>query len=255
MGKRIAVANQKGGVGKTTTAVNISSALAQKGKKVLLADIDSQGNACSGLGVSIDEEQASMYEILLQENTVEETRLKTEIENLDIIPVNANLSGIPIELVEMEAREFRLKQALEPVSNQYDYIIIDCPPALDLLTLNGLTAAHSVLIPIQCEYYALEGMAKLMRTVELVQNNLNPGLKIEGVLLTMYDGRTNLSNQVVEEVSSYFRDSVFSAIIPRSVRISEAPSHGKPIDEYDPHGVGAGGYDKVAEEIISHGQS
>ncbi len=253
MGKRIAVANQKGGVGKTTTAVNISAALAKAGKKVLLADIDSQGNACSGLGMTISEDQLSMYEILIEDASVEEVRIKTNVPNLELLPVNAHLSGVPVELVDMEEREYRLKKALEPVKNNYDYIIIDCPPALDLLTLNGLTAADSVLIPIQCEYYALEGMVKLMNTIELVQQNLNPSLCIEGVLLTMYDGRTNLSNQVVQEVSSYFKDSVFSTIIPRTIRLSEAPSHGIPINEYDPSGIGSTSYDKVAQEIIDHG--
>lgn len=253
MGKKVAVSNQKGGVGKTTTAVNLASALTVCGKRVLLADMDAQGNACSGLGLSISDDQPSMYNVLLMDVPVRETILKTNIPGLDLIPVNSHLSGAPIELADADEREFRLYNALEEIINDYDYIIIDCPPALDLLTLNGLTAADSVLIPIQCEYYALEGMTKLMKTIRLVQDSVNPDLEIEGILLTMYDSRTNLSNQVVEEVSSYFKEKVFQTIIPRSVRISEAPSHGVPIDQYDPSGPGSRGYIKLAEELINHG--
>jgi chromosome partitioning protein len=253
MGKRIAVSNQKGGVGKTTTAVNLASALTVYNKKVLLADMDAQGNACSGLGLSVSDDQPSMYNVLLMDMPVRETIIETSIKGLDLIPVNGHLSGAPIELADAEEREFRLYHALEEIKNEYDYIIIDCPPALDLLTLNGLTAADSVLIPIQCEYYALEGMSKLIKTIRLVQESLNPDLSIEGILLTMYDSRTNLSNQVVEEVTSYFKEKVFQTIIPRSVRISEAPSHGVPIDQYDPTGAGTKGYIKLAEELINHG--
>lgn len=253
MGKKIAVSNQKGGVGKTTTAVNLASALTVFGKKVLLADIDAQGNACSGLGLLIGEDQPSMYNVLLMDVPVSQTIVESGIPGLDLVPVNSHLSGAPIELAEAEEREFRLYNALEEVINDYDYIVIDCPPALDLLTLNGLTAADSVLIPIQCEYYALEGMTKLMKTISLVKETLNPDLGIEGILLTMYDSRTNLSNQVVEEVSSYFKEKVFQTIIPRSVRISEAPSHGTPIDRYDPTGTGSKCYIKLAEELINHG--
>jgi len=253
MGKKIAVSNQKGGVGKTTTAVNLASALTIFGKKALLADIDAQGNACSGLGLLIGEEQPSMYNVLLMDIPVSETIVKTAIQGLDLVPVNSHLSGAPIELAEAEEREFRLFKALKEVVDTYDYIIIDCPPALDLLTVNGLTAADSVLIPIQCEYYALEGMTKLMRTISLVKETLNPELSIEGILLTMYDSRTNLSNQVVEEVSAYFKEKVFQTVIPRSVKISEAPGHGIPIDQYDPSGTGSKCYIKLAEELINHG--
>lgn len=253
MGRKIAVANQKGGVGKTTTAVNLSSSLAKLGKQVLLVDIDAQGNSCSGLGVEIHEDQNSVYELLMDECTAEEAIVPTPVSGLSIIPVNTHLSGAPIELAGADKREYRLLDALKPVINRFDYIIIDCPPALDLLTLNGLTAADSVLIPIQCEYYALEGMVKLMQTISLVQNNLNRKLTVEGVLLTMYDSRTNLSNQVVQEVSSYFQEKVFQTIIPRTVKIAEAPSHGIPIDEYDQSGTGAKSYMKLAEEVINHG--
>ena len=253
MGKIIAVSNQKGGVGKTTTSINLASALASFGKKVLLADIDAQGNSCSGLGMSISDDQTSMYEILMDEASPRDAILSTPVPNLDLIPVNPHLSGVSVELTSAPEREFRLRKALRPLAAEYDFIIIDCPPALDLLTLNGLTAADSVLIPIQCEYYALEGMVKLMKTVGLVQNSLNPELAIEGVLLTMYDSRTNLSNQVVEEVTSYFKDKVFQTIIPRTVKISEAPSHGIPIDKYDPSGAGARSYIKLAEELITNG--
>jgi len=252
MGKIIAVSNQKGGVGKTTTSVNLASALAALGKKVLLVDIDPQGNSCSGLGTRVGEEQASMYDILLEEADPSEIILQSA-PNLDLIPVNADLSGAAVMMTQLPEREFRLRKALRPLAARYDYCIIDCPPSLDLLTINGLAAADSVLIPIQCEYYALEGMVKLMKTIELVQNSLNPDLTLEGVLLTMYDSRTNLSNQVVEEVTTYFKEKVFQTIIPRAVKISEAPSHGLPINEYDPGGSGARCYHNLAVEVVQHG--
>jgi chromosome partitioning protein len=253
MGKIIAISNQKGGVGKTTTSVNLASALASLGKKVLLVDIDPQGNACSGLGVRLGDEQPSMYDILVEEANPADIIMQSAVPNLDLIPVNADLSGAAVVMTQLPEREYRLHKAIRPLAPRYNYCVIDCPPSLDLLTLNGLTAAHSVLIPIQCEYYALEGMVKLMKTIELVQNSLNPALAIEGVLLTMYDSRTNLSNQVVAEVNTYFKDKVFQTIIPRTVRISEAPSHGLPIDAYDPGGSGAQCYHRLAQEVIQHG--
>jgi chromosome partitioning protein len=257
MGKIIAISNQKGGVGKTTSAVNLASALAslliQSGKKVLLVDIDAQGNCCSGLGVRVGEEQASIYDILLEEAAASEVIVPTAIPGLDLIPVNAHLAGASVVMAQVPEREYRLRKALRPLAAEYAYIIIDCPPSLDLLTINALTAADSILIPIQCEYYALEGMVKLMKTIEMVQNGLNPNLTLEGVLLTMYDKRTSLSNQVVEEVSSYFKTKVFQTIIPRTVKISEAPSHGLPIDKYDPSGNGARCYISLAEEVLQNG--
>ncbi|MDR2733208.1 MAG: AAA family ATPase [Spirochaetota bacterium] len=253
MGKIIAVSNQKGGVGKTTTSVNLASALASLGKKVLLVDIDPQGNSCSGLGVRLTEDQPSMYDILIEGADPADIILPSAVPNLDLIPVNADLSGATVVMTDLPEREYRLHKALRPCAARYDYCIIDCPPSLDLLTINGLTAADSVLIPIQCEYYALEGMVKLMKTIELVQNSLNPALTLEGVLLTMYDSRTNLSNQVAEEVTTYFKEKVFQTIIPRAVKISEAPSHGLPINAYDPGGSGARCYHNLAQEVVQHG--
>jgi len=253
MGRIIAISNQKGGVGKTTTAINLASSLASFGRRVLLADIDAQGNSCGGLGVQVSDEQPSMYDILLEEADPESVIVPTAIPNLELIPVNAHLAGASVMMAQVTEREYRLRKALRPLAARYDYIIIDCPPSLDLLTINGLTAADSILVPIQCEYYALEGMVKLMKTIELVQNALNPHLVIEGVLLTMYDSRTNLSNQVAEEVVTYFKDKVFQTIIPRTVKISEAPSHGLPIDKYDPSGSGARCYTRLAEEVMQNG--
>ena len=249
MGKVISVANQKGGVGKTTTAVNLSTLLAKRGKKVLLIDTDPQGNATSGLGVT-KEVELSVYDILVGETTFEETVQDTEVKNLKVCPSNISLAGAEVELVSMMSREQRLKVKLDAVKEQYDFIIIDCPPSLGLVTLNAFTASDSVLIPVQCEYFALEGLGQLLNTVNLVKKHLNKNLEIEGALLTMYDARTNLSNQVVKEVKKYFEDKVYKTVIPRNVRLSEAPSYGMPISIYDPKSKGAKAYDKFAKELL-----
>ena len=233
MGKIISVANQKGGVGKTTTTVNLSTILAKKGKKVLLIDTDPQGNATSGLGVSKDVE-LSVYDILIGDTEFDETLQETAIKNLKVCPSNISLAGAEVQLVSMMSREQRLKTKLDKIKDQYDYILIDCPPSLGLVTLNAFTASDSVLIPVQCEYFALEGLGQLLNTVNLVKKHLNKNLEIEGALLTMYDARTNLSNQVVKEVKKYFEDKVYKTVIPRNVRLSEAPSYGMPITVYDP---------------------
>ena len=232
MGKVISVANQKGGVGKTTTTVNLSTLLAKKGKKVLLIDTDPQGNATSGLGVTKELEN-SVYDILVGEIGFDETIQETAIKNLKICPSNISLAGAEVELVSMMSREQRLKTKLDVIKDQYDYILIDCPPSLGLITLNAFTASDSVLIPVQCEYFALEGLGQLLNTVNLVKKHLNKNLEIEGALLTMYDARTNLSNQVVKEVKKYFENKVYKTVIPRNVRLSEAPSYGMPISIYD----------------------
>ena len=233
MAKKLAIVNQKGGVGKSTTAVNLSAALAEMGMKVLLGDIDPQGNATSGVGVDKGSLKYSIYDVLINEIDVREAILETGIENFDILPANIDLAGAEIELVSMISRESKLKNVIKKIDEDYDFIFFDCPPSLGLLTLNALTAADGILVPIQCEYYALEGLGQLINTVRLVQNNLNQDLDIEGVLLTMYDARTNLSQQVIEEVVSYFKDRVYKTIIPRNVRLSEAPSFGQPITLYD----------------------
>ena len=238
MGKIISVANQKGGVGKTTTTVNLSTILAKKGKKVLLIDTDPQGNATSGLGVSKDVE-LSVYDILIGDTEFDETLQETAIKNLKVCPSNISLAGAEVQLVSMMSREQRLKTKLDKIKDQYDYILIDCPPSLGLVTLNAFTASDSVLIPVQCEYFALEGLGQLLNTVNLVKKHLNKNLEIEGALLTMYDARTNLSNQVVKEVKKYFEDKVYKTVIPRNVRLSEAPSYGMPITVYDPRSKGA----------------
>ena len=251
MGKAIAIFNQKGGVGKTTTNVNLAACLAIKGKKVLILDIDPQGNTTSGIGIMKKGLKKTSYEILIDDKLApEKAIMKTGVKNLDIIPASVKLAGAEIELVQLEGREKRLKKALEKIKSKYDYIFIDCPPSLGLLTINSLTAVDSVLIPIQCEFYALEGVSQLMSTVELVQKNLNPGLQIQGVILSMFDGRTNLSIQVVEEVKKYFREKVYSTVIPRNVRLAEAPSHGLPITEYDPKSKGAEAYLEFADEFL-----
>ena len=251
MGKIISVANQKGGVGKTTTTVNLSTILAKKGKKVLLIDTDPQGNATSGLGVSKDVE-LSVYDILIGDTEFDETLQETAIKNLKVCPSNISLAGAEVQLVSMMSREQRLKTKLDKIKDQYDYILIDCPPSLGLVTLNAFTASDSVLIPVQCEYFALEGLGQLLNTVNLVKKHLNKNLEIEGALLTMYDARTNLSNQVVKEVKKYFEDKVYKTVIPRNVRLSEAPSYGMPITVYDPISKGAKAYEKFAKELLKN---
>lgn len=249
LGKVISVANQKGGVGKTTTTVNLGTILAKKGKKVLLIDADPQGNATSGLGVE-KEVEFSTYDILVNETEIKDAIQDTIIKNLKVCPSNINLAGAEVELVSMMSREQRLKEKLDMVKDKFDYILIDCPPSLGLITLNSFTASDSVLIPVQCEYYALEGLGQLLNTINLVKKHLNKEIKIEGALLTMYDMRTNLSNQVVKEVKKYFGDKVYKTVIPRNVRLSEAPSYGMPITEYDPRSKGAKSYIKFAKEFL-----
>ncbi len=253
MGKIISITNQKGGVAKTTTAVNVAAFMAIEGKTVLLIDIDPQGNASSGLGLNRFETEYCIYDVIINGVSIDAVTHDTELENLKIVPATIQLAGAEIELVSAIARESKLKKALKNIRDQYDYIMIDCPPSLGLLTLNALTAADSLIIPIQCEYYALEGLGQLINTYELVRKHLNPGLEIEGVVLTMFDARTNLAIQVVDEVKNHFKGKVFSTIIPRNVRLSEAPSHGKPVSLYDPKSRGAEVYHELAKEVISHG--
>ena len=249
VGKIISVANQKGGVGKTTTTINLSTMLAKKGKKVLLIDADPQGNATSGVGAE-KEVEYSTYDILVSDVEMVQALEKTIIKNLLVCPSNINLAGAEVELVSMMSREQRLKEKLEEIKDKFDYILIDCPPSLGLITLNAFTASDSVLIPVQCEYYALEGLGQLLNTINLVKKHLNKNLEIEGALLTMYDARTNLSNQVVKEVKKYFGDKVYKTVIPRNVRLSEAPSYGMPITEYDPRSKGAKTYEKFTKEFL-----
>jgi chromosome partitioning protein len=249
MARVIAVANQKGGVGKTTTSVNLGACLAALGKRTLLIDIDPQGNSTSGVGINKADVNSCIYDVLINESNTTESILPTQVDGLDAIPATIQLAGAEIELVPTISREVRLRKALIPLKNSYDYIIIDCPPSLGLLTVNALTAADSVLIPIQCEYYALEGLSQLLNTIRLVQKHLNTNLEIEGVLLTMLDARTNLGLQVIEDVKKYFREKVYSTIIPRNVRLSEAPSHGQPIIMYDPKSRGAEVYMDLAKEV------
>ena len=250
MGKVVAIANQKGGVGKTTTAVNLSTILAKKGKKVLMIDTDPQGNATSGLGIDKNV-NFSVYDVIINDIEIDNTVQQTSIKNLEVCPSNINLAGAEVELVSMMSREQRLKEKIDNQKDKYDYIIIDCPPSLGLITLNAFTAADSVLIPVQCEYYALEGLGQLLNTINLVKKHLNKNLKIEGALLTMFDIRTNLSNQVVQEVNRYFENKVYKTVIPRNVKLSEAPSYGMPITIYDPKSKGAKCYEKLAMEFLN----
>ncbi len=254
MGKIISIANQKGGVGKTTTSVNLSTILAKKGKKVLMIDADPQGNASSGVGFDKEIEE-SVYDILVGETDIKDVVNKTKIKNLSICPSNINLAGAEVELVSVMSREYRLKEKLDIVKGDYDYIIIDCPPSLGLITLNAFTASDSILIPVQCEYYALEGLGQLMNTINLVKKHLNKDIEIEGALLTMYDVRTNLSNQVVKEVKRYFNDKVYKNVIPRNVKLSEAPSYGMPISLYDPRSKGAKSYEKFVKEFLKSNET
>ncbi|WP_042220873.1 ParA family protein [Oceanobacillus manasiensis] len=254
MGKIISIANQKGGVGKTTSSVNLSACLAHLGNKVLLVDTDPQGNATSGVGVNKADVKHCIYNVLVEDMPAEEVCIPTSVNNLDIIPATIQLAGAEIELVPTISREIRLKKSLESLKEDYDYILIDCPPSLGLLTLNALTSSDSVLIPVQCEYYALEGLSQLLNTIRLVQKHLNKHLMIEGVLLTMLDARTNLGIQVIDEVKKYFQDKVYQSIIPRNVRLGEAPSHGQPIITYDPKSRGAEVYLELAKEVVANGE-
>jgi len=251
--KVVSVANQKGGVGKTTTAVNLSTILAKKGKKVLMIDTDPQGNGTSGLGLDKNT-SLSVYDVIINDVEIVNTLQKTMIKNLDVCPSNINLAGAEVELVSLMSREQRLKEKIDNLRDNYDYIIIDCPPSLGLITLNAFTASDSVLIPVQCEYYALEGLGQLVNTINLVKKHLNRNLKVEGALLTMFDIRTNLSNQVVREVNKYFENKVYKTVIPRNVKLSEAPSFGMPISLYDPRSKGAKAYDKFVKEFLKNNE-
>lgn len=253
MGKAIAIFNQKGGVGKTTTNINLAACLAMKGKRVLILDIDPQGNTTSGVGISKRELDVTTHEILIEDDHHPgEAVVPTGIENLEIMPASVQLAGAEVELINIAGREKRLKMAIDVLKPDYDYIFIDCPPSLGILTINALTAVDSVLIPIQCEFYALEGVSQLMSTIEIVRSNMNPELEIEGVILSMFDGRTNLSVQVVEEVKKYFKDKVYTTVIPRNVRLAEAPSHGMPVIQYDPKSAGAQAYMEFADEFLEN---
>ena len=254
MGRTIVIANQKGGVGKTTTAINLSASLAEAEKKVLVIDIDPQGNTTSGFGIEKDEQENTIYELLLGECEIEECMIVTEFDDLTIIPSNVNLAAAEIELVGIEEKEYILKKALDKVRDKYDFIIIDCPPSLSMLTINAMCAADTVLVPIQCEYYALEGLTQLIHTINLVKERLNPELEMEGVVFTMYDARTNLSLQVVENVKNNLNQEIYKTIIPRNVRLAEAPSHGMPVNKYDSKSTGAESYRRLAEEVIHRGE-
>ena len=253
MGKAIAIFNQKGGVGKTTTNINLGASLAMRDKKILMLDIDPQGNTTSGMGVEKNEEENTIYELLLGASKLEDCIIPLNFDNLSLIPSNVNLAGAEIELIGVEDKEFILKNAIDQVRDQYDFIIIDCPPSLNMLTINAMTTADTVLVPIQCEYYALEGLSQLMHTIELVQERLNPDLEMEGVVFTMYDARTKLSLQVVENVKDILKQNIYKTIIPRNVRLAEAPSYGMPITYYDKRSTGAESYRLLADEVIHRG--
>ena len=254
MGRIIAVANQKGGVGKTTTTVNLSAALAEEGRKVLLVDLDPQGNATSGVGVDKRSVEPTVYELFTGAATFEQCLIKTEYDNLYVLPANINLSGAEIDLNDQEDREYYLQEIFDEIKDQFDYILIDCPPSLNMLTVNALTASDSVLVPIQCEYYALEGLSQLIHTINLVKKKLNPALEMEGVVFTMYDARTKLSMQVVENVKGTLQENIYETIIPRNIRLAEAPSYGMPITAYATHSTGANSYRLLAMEVIAHNE-
>lgn len=254
MGRIIAVANQKGGVGKTTTAINLSSCLAALGKKVLAIDMDPQGNMTSGLGIDKNGVEYTVYDLILGQAGIEQVLCKEAIENLDVLPTNIDLSAAEIELIGVEDKEFIIRNEVAKIRDNYEFVIIDCPPSLSMLTINAMTTADTVLVPIQCEYYALEGLSQLMHTIELVKDRLNPKLEMEGVVFTMYDARTNLSLQVVENVKDNLNQAIYKTIIPRNIRLAEAPSHGLPINLYDPRSAGAESYMLLAEEVINKGE-